>query len=110
MSRAQLDFNDEDLGTPAPPAIPVEKIVEASRKAGFHETPRAAKAAAEPAPPSQPPRRTRMKTGRVHQFATRLRRETIDGFYAYADAHRITIAETLERAQKALSDTETDSC
>jgi len=45
---------------------------------------------------------TRLKTGRTQQFATRLRPETAEGFYAYANAQGITLAETLERALKAL--------
>lgn len=104
MSRAKLNFDDDDLATPAPPYVPIEKIIEATRKAGFHETPRAAKETAEPfaAQQPQPQRRTRLKTGRVKQFATRLHPDTVDAYHSYADDHRITVAETLERALEAL--------
>jgi len=94
--RAQLNFDDDDLSSPPPPSVPVEKILEVTRKAGFHETPKSAP------PVEDRPRRTRLKTGRVKQFATRLHPDTVDAFHDYADAHRITIAETLERALKAL--------
>jgi len=47
-------------------------------------------------------RRTRRKTGRTEQFATRLRAETIEAIYNYADQHEITLAETIERAIEAL--------
>ncbi|PPQ35931.1 hypothetical protein SAMN06265338_11918 [Rhodoblastus acidophilus] len=94
--RAQLNFDDDDLSSPPPPSVPVEKILEVTRKAGFHETPKSAPSG------EDRPRRTRLKTGRVKQFATRLHPDTVDAFHDYADAHRITVAETLERALAAL--------
>ena len=104
--RAQLNFDDDDLSSPPPPAVPVEKILEATRRAGFHETPRPTKPISEPAADAQPQRRTRLKTGRVKQFATRLHPDTVDAFHGYADDHKITVAETLERALKALQASE----
>lgn len=104
--RAKLNFDDGDLPSAPPPTIPAETITEVTRRAGFHETPKAAGPAApavsEAPKPDEPSRRARRRTGRIHQFATRLRRETIDAYLDYADRHEITIAETLERAQKAL--------
>jgi hypothetical protein len=100
--RAKLNFDDDEVSAPPPPAVPVEKIVEVTRKAGFHETPRTVKPAPEPVASQQPQRRTRLKTGRVKQFATRLHPDTVDAFHDYADDHRITVAETLERALAAL--------
>ena len=101
--RAQLNFDDDDLSSPPPPIVSVEKILEVTRRAGFHETP---KAVAEPVPNAQPQRRTRLKTGRVKQFATRLHPDTVEAFHVYADDHKITVAETLERALKALQASE----
>ncbi|KIP99958.1 stability/partitioning determinant [Agrobacterium tumefaciens] len=100
--RATLDFGDE-LETP-PPAPPVDPnaVKAATRAAGFRETPRAP----EQSPPSgaKSLRRTRRKTGRTEQFATRLRADTIEAIYGYADRHEITLAETIERAIAALAD------
>jgi hypothetical protein len=109
--RAKLNFgDDEDLTTPPPPPVPVEQIKAVTRQAGFHETPKPAKASLAPVKPSvQRQRRRRRKTGRVHQFATRLRMETIEGFQAYADRWNLTIAETLERALMALMTAEPPS-
>jgi hypothetical protein len=104
--RAKLNFDDEDLSSPAPPVVPVEKILEATRRAGFHETPRQTKPVSEPVTTAQPQRRTRLKTGRVKQFATRLHPDTVEAFHGYADDHKITVAETLERALKALQASE----
>ena len=104
--RAQLNFDDDDLSSPPPPAVPVEKILEATRRAGFHETPRPTRPNSEPVADTQPQRRTRLKTGRVKQFATRLHPDTVDAFHGYADDHKITVAETLERALKALQASE----
>lgn len=108
--RRKIDFgDDDDLATPPPPPVPIEQIRTVTRQAGFHETPKAAKSGPVSEPPEQLPalpRRARRKTGRTHQFATRLRIETVRGFQEYADTHEITIAETLERALKALLDSE----
>lgn len=43
-------------------------------------------------------------TGRTEQFATRLRADTIEAIYTYADHHEITLVETIERAIAALID------
>lgn len=96
--RATLDFGDLD-NTPVPPVDNVA-VKAATRAAGFRETPKAANS--ESAPSTRTQRRTRRKTGRTEQFATRLRAETIEAIYSYADQHEITLAETVERAIAAL--------
>lgn len=96
--RATLDFGDLD-NTPAPP-VDNNAVKAATRAAGFRETPKAAGSGA--APSIRTMRRTRRKTGRTEQFATRLRAETIEAIYNYADQHEITLAETIERAIAAL--------
>lgn len=96
--RATLDFGDLD-NTPAPP-VDNNAVKAATRAAGFRETPKAA--TSEAAPSIRTMRRTRRKTGRTEQFATRLRAETIEAIYNYADQHEITLAETIERAIEAL--------
>jgi hypothetical protein len=97
--RATLDFGD-DLNTPPTPPVDPNAVKAATRAAGFRETPKAP----EPSPSSlgRPVRRARRKTGRTEQFATRLRAETLEAIYAYADRHEITLAETIERAMSAL--------
>lgn len=99
--RATLDFGDEQDKSPVPPVDPNE-VKAAARAAGFRETPRAPEQI--PPAPGRPVRRTRRKTGRTEQFATRLRADTIEAIYAYADRHEITLAETIERAISALTD------
>ncbi|NTA51281.1 MULTISPECIES: stability/partitioning determinant [Rhizobium/Agrobacterium group] len=96
--RATLDFGGLD-NTPAPP-VDNNAVKAATRAAGFRETPKAA--SSEAAPTIRAMRRTRRKTGRTEQFATRLRAETIEAIYNYADHHEITLAETIERAIEAL--------
>ena len=96
--RATLDFGNLN-DTPAPP-VDNDAVKAATRAAGFRETPKAA--ASETAAPIRAPRRTRRKTGRTEQFATRLRAETIEAIYNYADQHEITLAETIERAVASL--------
>jgi hypothetical protein len=102
--RATLDFGDE-LETPAvaPPLDP-NAIKAATRAAGFRETPKAPDF--ELTAPTRPTRRARRKTGRTEQFATRLRADTLEAIYAYADRHEITLAETIERAMSALVERE----
>lgn len=51
-------------------------------------------------------RQARRKTGRTEQFVTRLRTDTLEAIYAYADRHEITLAETIERAMAALAQDE----
>lgn len=67
---------------------------------GFREIPKAPELFL--SPPTKPTRRTRRKTGRTEQFATRLSADTLETIYAYADRHEITLAETIERAMTAL--------
>ena len=97
--RATLDFGD-DLNTPPAPPVDPSAVKAATRAAGFRETPKAPELF--PSLPRRPARRTRRKTGRTEQFATRLRADTLDAIYAYADRHEITLAETIERAMSAL--------
>jgi len=97
--RATLDFGD-DLNTPPAPPVDPNAVKAATRAAGFRETPKAP--GLFPASPGRPARRTRRKTGRTEQFATRLRADTLEAIYAYADRHEITLAETIERAMSAL--------
>lgn len=97
--RATLDFGD-DLNTPAAPPIDPSAVKAATHAAGFRETPKAPELF--PSLPGRPARRARRKTGRTEQFATRLRADTLEAIYAYADRHEITLAETIERAMSAL--------
>lgn len=96
--RATLDFGNLN-DTPAPP-VDNDAVKAVTRAAGFRETPKAA--GSEAAAPIRATRRTRRKTGRTEQFATRLRADTIEAIYNYADQHEITLAETIERAIAAL--------
>lgn len=97
--RAMLDFGD-NLEAPAAPPLDPNAIKAATRAAGFRETPKAPDFGLPAA--IRPTRRARRKTGRTEQFATRLRADTIEAIYAYADHHEITLAETIERAVAAL--------
>lgn len=101
--RAMLDFGDDIGATPVPPVDP-NAVKAATRAAGFRETPKPPELF--PSSPGRPARRTRRKTGRTEQFATRLRADTLETIYAYADRHEITLAETIERAMSALIDGE----
>ena len=98
--RATLNFGDEPE-TPAVRPVDPNAVKAAARAAGFRETPKAPETS--PAPSARLTRRTRRKTGRTEQFATRLRAETLEAIYAYADKHEITLAETIERAMAVLS-------
>lgn len=98
--RATLDFGDE-LETPLVPPVDPNAVKAATRAAGFRETPKASNLF--PSSPGRPARRTRRKTGRTEQFATRLRADTLEAIYAYADRHEITLAETIERAMTVLA-------
>jgi len=102
--RATLDFGD-DLNTPPAPPVDPNAVKAATRAAGFRETPKAPELF--PSLPGRTARRTRRKTGRTEQFATRLRADTLEAIYAYADRHEITLAETIERAMSALVEGET---
>lgn len=97
--RATLDFGD-DLETPPAPPVDPNAVKAATRAAGFRETPKAP----DLFQPSvaKPMRRTRRKTGRTEQFATRLRADTLEAIHAYAERHEITLAETVERAMRVL--------
>lgn len=101
--RATLDFGELE-NTPAP-HVNADAVRAATRAAGFRETPKAA--ASEGSTSVRPMRRTRRKTGRTEQFATRLRADTIESIHGYADRHEITLAETIERALRALHQQET---
>ncbi|RRY16189.1 stability/partitioning determinant [Brucella anthropi] len=101
--RATLDFGDEIETPPAPPVDP-NAVKAATRAAGFRETPKAPEQS--PSSLTKPLRRARRKTGRTEQFATRLRANTIEEIYSYADRHEVTLAETIEHAIAALLDKE----
>lgn len=100
--RATLDFGDLEI-SPTPPVDP-RAVQEATRAAGFRETPKATEQGS--LAQVRPARRVRRKTGRTEQFATRLRGETISAIHAYADQHEITLAETIERAMDSLQKVE----
>ncbi|WP_166016398.1 stability/partitioning determinant [Chelativorans multitrophicus] len=97
--RATLDFGDDVEPPPVPPVDP-NAVKAATRAAGFRETPKAPELFSSLSGRSA--RRTRRKTGRTEQFATRLRADTLEAIYAYADRNEITLAETIERAMRAL--------
>jgi len=99
--RATLDFGDE-LETPPVPPIDPNAVKAATRAAGFRETPKAPEQSRSSI--AKPLRRVRRKTGRTEQFATRLRADTIEAIYGYADRQEITLAETIERAIATLVD------
>lgn len=97
--RAKLAFNPVDDPS-VPPAVDKAAIKAATQTLGFRETPREPTAA----PASETLlRRPRRKTGRVHQFATRLRESTLREIYDYSDRHEVTLAEVIERAMEALA-------
>jgi hypothetical protein len=93
--RATLDFGD-DLETPPAPPVDPNAVKAATRAAGFRETPKEPELFSSVS--RRPARRARRKTGRTEQFATRLRADTLETIYSYADRHEITLAETIERA------------
>ena len=97
--RATLDFG-EDLEPRPSQSVDPSAVKAATRAAGFRETPRAPELVHTSV--AKPLRRTRRKTGRTEQFATRLRADTLETIYAYADRHEITLAETIERAMREL--------
>ena len=97
--RAKLEFGDS-IATNVPAPVSAEDIKQVTRSAGLRETPRHHDKTA--SAPIQ--RRARRKTGRIHQFATRLREETIRQIHEYADRHEITLAEAIEHAFDALGE------
>lgn len=100
--RAKLQFDLEDQAPAELSPVPVDKIKETARSAGFLETPRRSESSIE----DHLRRRARRKTGRIHQFATRLNEATLSKIYAYSDRHEITLAETIEHAITALENSE----
>jgi len=96
--RAKLAFDDSDDDVVLPPIDPTT-IKSVTKGLGFRETPKMLPSAPVPEPLI---RRARRKTGRVHQFATRLHESTVREIYDYADRHDITLAEVIERAMRAL--------
>jgi len=97
--RVALDFGSEVPARPAQldPAL----VRQVAHSAGLRETP---SLRAEPQPGIQPNviRRPRRRTGRTEQFATRIKPETLQAIYDYADRHDITLAETIEIAVSRL--------
>ena len=108
--RAKLDFGDDDekamLGKPV---ISPDTIREISARAGFRKTgvqatPKTSEGKTPtPRAAANLPKRTRRKTGRVHQFSTRINKTTYEAIYEYADREAITLGETIERAMVALN-------
>src|SRR4051794_31319564 len=96
--RAKLAFDDTEDSAVLPPVDPAT-IKSVTRALGSREPPKML-----PSVPVSEPliRRVRRKTGRVHQFATRLHESTVREIYDYADRHDITLAEVIERAMRAL--------
>jgi hypothetical protein len=105
--RAKLAFDaPEEI---PPPAVDKAAIKAAAQTLGLRETPREP-ATAPPTLSAEPLlRRARRKTGRVHQFATRLREDTLRQIIAYADRYELTMAEVIERAIDALAKQESRS-
>lgn len=98
--RVVLDFGD-DLDKPPVPPVDTSAVKAATRAAGFRETPRPPETSTQTITTGTT-RRARRKTGRTEQFATRLRADTLEAIYHYADRHEITLAETIERAMQSL--------
>jgi hypothetical protein len=105
--RTKIDFGD-DLDDAPPAPIEPHVVKAASARAGFRETasppPQKASGQAPSASEEKPVvrRGARRRTGRVHQFSTRLSKETLEAIYQYADAEDISLAEVIERAMDAL--------
>lgn len=102
MTRAKLDLSlDADE---APPAVDPEAIRRAAASAGFRPSaPIAAPSSPAADSSAEVLRRGRRRTGRVHQFNTRLRADTVKAIQAYADRHELdSMAEVIERAMAAL--------
>jgi hypothetical protein len=125
-TRVALDLNDDsdldiDLSgfAPRPAAAPQaptasDALKQASERQGFHARPEApvkepvrtrpAKAKPTPVEPVLR-RRTRPKTGRVHQLNVKLTRETIEYVYDLADTRGWIVAEVIEHALELLKTT-----
>ena len=108
--RAKLDFgNVDERAVPEKPVVNPETIREISAQAGFrktagHTTRKASgRGTTTPRASANLPKRTRRKTGRVHQFSTRIDRATYEAIYEYADHEQITLGETIERAIVSLN-------
>jgi hypothetical protein len=125
-TRVALDLNDDsdldiDLSgfAPRPAAAPQaptpsDALRQASERQGFHARPEApfkeptrAKPVKAKPTPVEPlvRRRTRPKTGRVHQLNVKLTRETIEYVYDLADTRGWIVAEVVERALELLKAT-----
>ena len=108
--RAKLDFGGGDeSAVPEKPAINPEAIREVAAQSGFRKTDAhttrksSGGETATPRAAAKLPKRTRRKTGRVHQFSTRINRTTYEAIYEYADREEITLGETIERAMVSLN-------
>jgi hypothetical protein len=131
-TRVALDLSDDDdlgldLSAFAPRSAPLgtgasqtgqQALRDASEKQGFHARPETpvkptglATARAKPVkakPATVEPairRRTRRKTGRVHQLNVKLTRETIEYVYDLADTRGWIVAEVIEQALALLKAT-----
>jgi hypothetical protein len=103
--RATLDFGDieETPASQSPPPVDLEAVKETAAKAGFRETTSTTKIKKAPEAPQRPRRLKRRRTGRIHQFATRLNEPTLNAIYDIAEQEGITLAEVIERALAALA-------
>ena len=110
--RAKLDFGT-DLDLEEKPALDPATIRQVSERAGFRNTEAPANSPARKQKTTSkaqrpvtteplPKRRTRRRTGRIHQFATRLDEATYRAIYETADREDITLAEVIEQAMTAL--------
>ena len=92
-------FAPKPAPEPKPPVEQVRQIAEASR---FPSRQAPAAAAAGPATPRARRQPRRHKTGRTAQFNTRTPPETVEAYYAIADAQGWLVGETVEKALAAL--------
>ena len=108
--RAKLDFGDDiKSAVPENTVINPETIRAVSARAGFRKTGLNTRrkgpggGTATPRALANLPKRTRRKTGRVHQFSTRINKATYEAIYEYAYRQQITLGEAIERAMVALN-------
>jgi len=88
---------------PTRPVPPPAEVEAAAARANFHKRPvmsAARKQAPTPEPVNHGPRR---RTGRDHQFTTKIRRETHDQIIAVAAKHGWGLGECIEHAMEALA-------
>ena len=100
---ATWDFGDETDEPAGPKPVDPRVVKEAAAKAGFRESVSSKPTRDDTNAVSARPRRLkRRRTGRIHQFATRLTEQTLGEIYDYAEREEITLAEVIEQAMAAL--------